>query len=303
MSYAIARTAIDLHRHPSRGRLPGMARRGLGRALAAAAVLVAAPLAAAEAEINARWQGAWVLTRTAARSDCAARYTNNEVRGDLVVGDGRFSFAPGELAQVAKVNVNRRRIEVLLDLAATVLAERVDGPFTLFDEAACRVELRLPRSDGDDATIERSVAAALERHATPTAARDSDLWNERRRADYPDDYERTLEDYEIWRAQQVNLAVQARLDEAIDEAARIARRIDDEPDYLAGLAAGIEQGRGEYYGSDCSGLLSKDVDGTVDRAPSGRSSDWEEGYEDGQRLLYFTEMARRLRACFAAPPS
>jgi hypothetical protein len=279
-------------------------RLGPAGSLAAVLALLASghPLGAGEAEVNARWQGAWVVTRGAVRSDCGGRYTNNELRGDLVVGDGRFSLPPGELGQVAKVNVNRRRVELLVDLTEAVLAERVEGPFTLYDEAACRVELRLDRPEGGDEVIERALAAVVERHASVDAARESGLWNERRREDYPPDYEATLAEHAVWRAQQVNGEVQARLDEAIEETASLARGIDDEAEYLAGLAAGIDHGRKEYYDRDCAGLLSKSAYAVVDRPPSGQSGDWEEGYADGQRLLYFAEMAKRLRGCFVPPP-
>lgn len=276
--------------------------RPLSLALALSALLSPLALSAGEREINAHWQGAWVLTRTPTRSGCNSLYTNNEVRGDLAVGNGSFSFAAGELAQVAKVNVNRQRLEVFLDLAETVLAERPEGPFTLYEETACRVELRIARPNGDDAAINVAIAAAVERHASVAEARDSEAWNERRRADYPADYDATLAAYEVWHAQQVNAQVQGRLDEAIEEAARLTRRVDDDPDYLAGLAAGIDHGRDEYYSDDCSLLLDKTAYGVVDGPPRGRPDTWEEGYGDGQRLLFFTEMAKRLRGCFVPPP-
>lgn len=270
--------------------------------LACAVSLLPAGLVAGEAEVNARWQGAWVVTGVPTHSDCAGRYTNNDVRGDLVVADARFHFAPGELAQVAKVNVNRRRIEVLLDLSEPILAARQEGPFTLYEELRCPVELRFDRPDGGDAVLDGLIAGSLERHTAVAAARDSSAWNGRQREDYPEDYEDTLADYEIWRAQQINAEVQARLDGAIDETATILRRVDDSPEYLAGFAAGVESGRAEYYPGDCGALLGRTVDGAVDRAPSGKTIDWQEGFEDGQRLLYFSEMARRLRGCFVPAP-
>jgi hypothetical protein len=265
--------------------------------------LATIPLAAGERELNARWQGAWVVARLVTYSDCGRLYTNNEVRHDLVVAKGRMSFPSGELARVAKVNLNSRRAEVFLDLLEPVLLERREGPFLLYDESACRVELRVPRDGGSESATENAMAALLERYPTEALARSSALWNERRRADYPPDYDQTLVQYESWRVQQANLAVQRRLDEAIEETALIARRIDDDPDYLAGFAAGAGKGRDEYYSSDCESLLAKSVGGAVGRAPKGHTSDWNEGYEDGQRLLFFSEMAKRLRGCFVPPPA
>jgi hypothetical protein len=265
--------------------------------------LSCAALAAGERELNQRWQGSWVVTRVATHSDCGSLYTNNDVRGDLVVASARMSFAGGELARVAKINLNSRRVEVFLDLLEPVLVERREGPFVLLDESNCRVELRIPRDGGSDSATDRAIATMLERHASEDSARSSALWNRRLRPDYPSDYDETLARYESWRVEQANLAVQARLDEAIEETARLARGIDDDPDYLAGFAAGARQGRDEYYSSDCGNLLAKRVGEAVDRPPSGHTSDWNEGYEEGQRLLYFTEMAKRLRRCFVPPPA
>jgi hypothetical protein len=242
------------------------------------------------------------VTRLATHSDCGSLYTNNDVHGDLVVAHARMSFAGGELARVAKINLNRRRVEVFLDLLEPVLLERNDGPFVLYDESTCRVELRIPRDGDGDAATDRAIAALLERHATRDSAASATLWNHRSRADYPSDYDDTLAQYQSWRVEQTNLAVQARLDEAIEETASLVRGIDDDPDYLAGLAAGARKGRDDYYGSDCDTLLAKTVGGVVDRAPSGHQRDWNEGYEDGQRLVFFTEMAKRLRGCFVPPP-
>jgi len=265
--------------------------------------LSALPLAAGEKELNARWQGAWVVTRAATYSDCGSRYTNNEVRGDLVVASARMSFTGGELARVAKVNLHSRRAEVFLDLLEPVLLERSEGPFLLYDECTCRVELRVPRDGGGDDAVDRAIGAFLERHATAASARGSALWNERQREDYPPDYDATLAQYAAWRVQQANLAVQGRLDEAIEETSRLVRGIDDDPDYLAGFAAGARKGRDEYYSSDCGSLLAKSVSDAVDRAPKGQSSKWNEGYDEGQRLLFFSEMAKRLRGCFVPPPA
>ena len=255
-------------------------------------------LRAGERELNAQWRGAWVLTRLPTQSDCGGRYTNNQVRGDLISSDGRVAFARGELGRVAKVNLNRRRIEVLVDFAEPILLEVADGPFVLYDEALCKVELRIPRAGGDDAQLVDSIAQTLERYTTPDLAREARLWNRRAREAYPEDYDETLAEYEVWKAQQVNAEVQTRRDESIEQAARLIRRVDPDPEYLAGFAEGVSEAREEYFGNDCAGLLSKSVYGFVEDAPRDRRSAWGKGYEDGQALYFHLEIAERLRGCY-----
>ncbi len=111
----------------------------LGAAGAAAADL--------EKELARRWVGAWVVVLPEVASDCSGFYTDTEVRGRLASSKGRHRFEGGELAQVDKLNVASGRVDLYLTLAEGLLVPRREGPFELFDERTCKVQLmvELPR--------------------------------------------------------------------------------------------------------------------------------------------------------------
>ena len=112
--------------------------------LAAVTTLTAPAFAGGiEKDINKRWLGAWVVTRSEMYSDCNAVYTQNRINGSLVSGRGARRFQPGELAKVTKVDAGRHRIDVRISLVEPVLLTYREGPFTLYDEASCRVELEV----------------------------------------------------------------------------------------------------------------------------------------------------------------
>jgi hypothetical protein len=261
---------------------------------AAPAVLAAARLGAdPESELNARWRGGWVIVKPAIASNCDGFYNDNDVAGDRADSRARRRFQPGELARVERVELKRSRVDVYLDLAEGVLEPRQEGPFTLYDARTCKVQLRVPvRAAGEAGD---RLAALLERHGAAREAEASKTWNGRRREPFPEDYEQTLAEYRVWKAAQANAAVQARMDRAIEDAARVKERIRDDPEYLSGFAAGVEKVRDHYFG-DCGSLVN---DYFSPGSPSGgRGSDWKRGYEDGQRLAYSLELLDRLRGCF-----
>ncbi len=265
-----------------------------------------AAVAADESALNSRWRGAWVIIGADTFSGCGGNFTNNEVRGDSARSKGEHRFHAGELGTVYKINLKRKQVEVLVELAEPLRVPRRDGPFTLYDQLACKVELRLrlPRSgSGHTDEVDRLIAGLLEHHGSRESAEASEHWNGRVREPFPEDYDETLYEYELWRAQQVNAAVAARIDEAIEEAARLIDRIDEEPEYLAGFARGIDRGRDRDLGSNCDRLLSASVYSFVDKPPKGESRDWREGYEDGQELVFYLEIGRRLRRCFLPAPA
>ena len=63
--------------------------------------------------------------------------------GNLVTGGGHWRFQPGELAKLDKVDVNRSRIDLHLSLSEPMLVPWQEGPFTLYRESACKVELEI----------------------------------------------------------------------------------------------------------------------------------------------------------------
>ena len=73
-------------------------------------------------------------------------------------------FEPGELGKVDKVKVKRSRVDLLLTLDQPVLASRLDGPFELFDERPCKVQLifEMPREWLSREDLETIVVASDE---------------------------------------------------------------------------------------------------------------------------------------------
>lgn len=268
-----------------------------------AAVLMTLPALARgadlESTINARWRGGFVVVRLPLASSCDGFYNDNEVAGSRTDSSAPRRFAAGELAHVERIGVKRARVDVFLDLAEGVLEEVHDGPFTLYEPRVCKVQLKVPLQDGKDAAaVEARLEELFELHAGGREAEASRAWNGRRREAFPKDYDRTLAAYKSWKAAQTNAAVQARLDDAIDEAARIVDRIRSEPDYVEGFAAGLKKARDRSFG-DCGSLLSSTF---YSSTSGGKSSDWRRGAEDGERLGYHLELLRRLKDCFVPVP-
>ncbi len=266
-----------------------------------AGLLLTAPsLHADEAALNQHWGGAWALTKAETSSDCADRYTDNEVRDGRITSKGAHRFAPGELVRVARIDVHRKQIEVFLDVAEALLVSHRDGPFTLFDERRCKIELeiRLPSSGRTDAVINAAIEAVLDRFGASGEALASDSWNGREREPYPEDYEATLAEYEVWKLEQVNSAVAERIEDSIDEARRILDRLDDDAVFLAGFAEGIEDARRRTWRRDCEDLIDLRESSFSERPPSGHSDDWDEGFDEGQELVFHVELADRLHDCF-----
>jgi hypothetical protein len=271
-------------------------------------------------QIDSRWRGAWVLTAAETWSDCQGFYNDNRVNGRLVSGRGRLKFRQGELARVDSIDLKRSRLDLRLTFAEPVLVSRQDGPFTLYDEASCRVEMQveLPREvvKGDDLRdIETLVMQVLDRHAAEDEARAASTWNRRRREPYPGDYQQTLQRYAAWKAEQANAAVQAALDRLVDETSRIPDRINGDPDYMAGFVKGIEAGRSSRPGQ-CQDLVALSSPpppvsdrpafashaSNTDRQAAERQARAARGYQDGQRLALGLDAVRRLPGCFAPVP-
>ena len=255
--------------------------------------------ASLEDSVNARWRGGWVVAGSPLASDCDGYYNDNLVVGDRAQSSARQRFDAGELARVERIAVKRARLDVFLDLGEGILEERHDGPFTLYEPRECRVQLQIPLPErADAAAAEARLSELLQLQGSRQQAERSSAWNGRRRQPFPEGYERTLAAYQTWKAAQVNRAVRARMDDAIEEAARIDDRLRSEPEYLEGFAAGVERVRDRSLG-DCPSLLNATFSPDSDR---GKGSDWRRGYEDGQRLAWNLELLRKLKECFVPVP-
>ncbi|MBI3507253.1 MAG: hypothetical protein HY059_20650, partial [Proteobacteria bacterium] len=121
--------------------------------------------------IESRWRGAWVVTKVPVQSDCSGLHTDNAVSGTLVSSRGRFSFRAGELARIDKIDLHRARVDLVLSLPEPILVTTQDGPFTLYNEVRCPLELDIdvPRdkvSNDDLAGIEWVLQQVVERYTS-----------------------------------------------------------------------------------------------------------------------------------------
>ena len=162
---------------------------------------LANPLEAALAE---RWQDTWVVLKTEARSDCDIFHTKNTVTGYQAESWGDYHFERGELGRISMVDVKRQHIVVRIAFAEPVLTAVEDGPFELFRERRCKVQLRIdvPRTalDGFDLQVAESrLVAAMARYRTPDDAVGDRRWNRRQRDPYPADYATTLDAWACWK--------------------------------------------------------------------------------------------------------
>lgn len=278
-------------------------------AAAGAVVLLGSGAASAgdlDRQLEARYRGGWATLATEVYSGCSGTYSDNTVGTAGVASKAGRRFEPGELVKIDKVKVKRSRVDLLATLAEPILELRRDGPFELWDEHECRVQLifEVPRSVIKSRDVEALVAAvesAVRIHPTRDAAVDSEGWNQRRRRPYPPDYERTLAEHAVWLAEQTNDAVAAGIETSVAQAWEAADDVDDDPDYLAGLAAGADEMH-DLDLDDCDRAVDATFSSARRRAPSDQSAAWKRGYDDGQRLVFHLRRARALHACFVPVP-
>lgn len=279
-----------------------------------AGMVLAAGAAAQTAgeQVERRWAGAWVISRTDLVSNCGATYTNNDVTGPQASGRGRHQFQAGELGKVDRVTIRRSRIDLYITLQEPLLVARQDGPFTLYDEQVCKIQLRIdvPRAmlrgrDGEAA--QATVDQVLWYFPTLAAAQGSEEWNGREQEPLPWDYEDTLAQYAVWKAEQINVRFAVVRGQALDELTRVVDGIQDTPEYLEGFAAGVDALRTwRPYG--CDSLATDRFERRERRPPRERAGSdeasrrWQRGFRDGQRLTYHATVLRAVEGCFVVPP-
>jgi hypothetical protein len=278
-------------------------------ALWSALVVLALPASAVQTEelMKTRWLGAWVITDLETWSACGGTYTNNRVNGSFVKSKGQHRFRPGELAKVVKLDGNRQRMDVFLEVYEPILVPYQDGPFTLYRELACKLELEImvPREavkNQDIKTLDRALGKVLARYSTETEARQAEAYNGRELDPYPDDYEYTLARHAIWQAEQANARVQSKLDLASETARRLVYGINGDEDYMSGFASGVEKAKSTTY-QGCSSLTAASFG---QYRPRSGSSDEENrrgrGQQDGRNLVLALELMDRLPTCFVPIP-
>ena len=257
-------------------------------------------------ELDRRLKGAWAVLDVEVYSSCSGTYSDNTIGDAGVASKASRRFEAGELVKIDKIKVKRARVDLLTTLAEPVLVPRHDGPFELWDERECKAQLifevgRSTIKRGSAEEIMASLTAAMTPHGSLGSARDSDGWNGRERRPYPDDYDRTLAGYEVWKAEQINAAVAAGIEQAIDEAAVVAHEIEQDAEYLDGFAAGVEEMESLNI-DDCSRLIDASFSSFKERPPSGNTSTWDRGFDDGQSLVFHLHVSRELRHCFVPVP-
>ena len=264
-----------------------------------------APASSLENALEYRLRGAWAIAKVEMRADCGGIYNNNEVRAGGVSAKASKYFEVGELVHIEKINLKSSRLDLFLKLSEPILVSRMDGPFELFDERSCKVQLILPLSRsliraGNPAPILIVVEDALEVFPSRQAAVHSPSWNHRVRADYPPDYDETLYQHAVWKAEQTNVAISDRITMASREALRVMDRISTRPAYLAGFADGVASMR-RWSEDDCGDLLSARFESVSKRGDqNGRDS--KDGFRDGQELSFNLLLIDRLQGCYVPPP-
>ena len=276
--------------------------------LALVATALPADAGAFEDQVRARWRGAWVLTDIETYSTCDGKYFNNDVSGQFVAARAGRKFQPGELAKVDQLQVRRKKIELMITVATSTLLPYQDGPFTLYSERTCQIELEvaIPREmlkTKDVEDVDRILAQVAQRFTTEDDAVATSDWNGREADEYPQDYQETVARHAVWRAEETNRHIDAQIDKSLVVANELAREIDGTPAYLAGLAAGSRQMR-EWRERDCNRLIGSTAVTFRFSAPAEYSdnSSWCAGYYDGQALVYHLAVVSRLPACYVDVP-
>jgi hypothetical protein len=206
------------------------------------------------------------------------------------------------------VQVHRKKVDLMVTVATSTLHPRQDGPFTLYDKRGCKIELEvaIPRdviNAKDVEWVERALGEVAQKFETERAARGSDAWNGRGPDEYPDDYEMTLARHAVWKAEETNRTIEARIDASLATAETIAGRVKSNTFYLAGFAAGTKVLR-EWREHDCGKLIGGNF-ASVRRKPSEEYEDntaYSAGFSDGQQLVYSLALVRRLPGCYVDVP-
>jgi hypothetical protein len=256
-------------------------------------------------QLRSHWLGAWVIVRSEVSSDCAGLHTNNKVNGQLTLSRGARGFEPGELGKITGVDLKRSRVDVFVDLREDILVAFQDGPFELYREAHCRVELlvEVPRAmvkEKDVTGIRSRIGTVVERHVSLAEAEESDLWNWREIESYPADYERRLAEHAAWQATTRNETIDRRIRDSMESARLVLARVSVEREgYSEAFTHGVEIMSGRDF-DDCEEVLAGTYDSWKRKPPKDYH---QEGYYDGQQLAYSIQVANHLKACYVPVPT
>jgi len=260
---------------------------------AALCVIACMPSAAAvEDDLRAELVGRYALSRGALVSECTDHFTDMDVVGGRLTGGTGSRFEAGELVKIDNVKLGAiTGLDVNLTLAEPLLLSFEDGPFTIYDQRRCRVQLNfeVPREVRKDTRKSlAAVAAVLELFDDAGAAKRAG-WNQRKVEDYPAGWEKTRREYEVWKVAQMNELVRQKSARLLDEAARILGYMPGDDDYLLSFGAGAKA-RSDSW-SSCEAMLGASF------YVSGSGGKSKRGWSDGQLVAWATQLAHALQGC------
>lgn len=261
------------------------------------AVLVAAIPGAAfadvEGDLRAELVGRYALAKGELVSECTDHFTDMKVVGGRASGGTGVRFERGELLRIDNVSAGAMSgLDVNLTLVEPFLLSFEDGPFRVFDERRCRVQLNFEVARDVRKDVHKSLAAVvavLDLFDDAGAAKRAG-WNRRKLAAYPPDWEKTKVAYEAWKLTQVNAAVRAKTASVLDEARRVLAYMPGDDDYLLAFGAGA-RARSDSW-STCEAML----DATFYVSGSGGKSS--RGWADGQHVAWANHLAHELQECY-----
>jgi hypothetical protein len=265
----------------------------------------------ARGTFESRWQGAWVVTSAPTTSDCNGIYSDNWVSGTSVRGRGLHIIEPGTPARVDYVEVTPSRVTIGLTLSERLYVTSPRREYTLSDTARCQVDLKVTvppglAAEGDVLALEALLEPVVERHASEVQAIVTSGFLPLDAVDGAGTRQDAIAAHRQWKAAESNAAIESRLREWSARNERISSQVSDDPDYRAGFARGLEEGRGAPALS-CADLAHAapapywPTTATAAFAAQGRSQKaWARGYQDGSRLAQGLEAVRALEACVAS---
>ena len=248
-----------------------------------------------EGDLRAELVGRYALAKGQLISECTDHYTDMKVAGGRLDGGTGTRFEAGELLRIDNVKAGALSgLDVNLSFVEPFLLSFEDGPFTVYDQRRCRVQLNfeVPREVRKDRTKAlAAIAAVLDTFDDAGAAKRAG-WNRRKVESYPRDWEKTKQEYEAWRVAQTNRLVHEKVAYVLEEAGRVLTYMPGDDDYLWSFAAGARQ-RSDSW-SSCGAML----EATFYSSGSGGKSS--RGWTDGQHVAWANHLAQALQGCYPA---
>ncbi len=261
--------------------------------LAAAFVCAAAAHADVEADLRSALVGRYALAKSELVSECTEHFTDMKVVGGRLAGGTGTRFAGGELLRIDNVNVGALAgLDVNLSLVEPYRLSFEDGPFEVFDQRRCRVQLNfeVPREVRKDVQKALAAVGAVLEVFDDAAAAKGAGWNGRQVEPYPKEWEQTKREYDAWKLTQVNGLVRAKTEQVLDEGRRVLNYMASDDDYLWSFAAGA-RARSDSW-SDCEAMLEATFYSTGSGGKSSR------GWSDGQHVAWANHLAHALQDCY-----